>query len=77
LVGVFKLPDLLMQSADTPVFKFMEQDVVVAHLTTPKSIALKRMLKYRLFALPVIEDSKKMIGVITFDDVAEEIEKKL
>ena len=77
LVGVFKLPDLLMQTADTPIFKFMEQDVVVAHLTTPKSIALKRMLKYRLFALPVIEDSKKIIGVITFDDVAEEIEEKL
>lgn len=77
LVGVFKITDLLLQPGDTQVFKFMEQDVVVAHLTTPQEIALKRMLKYRLYALPVIEDSKKMIGVVTFDDMVEEVEKKL
>ena len=38
----------------------MEQDVVVAHLTTPQEIALKRMLKYKLYALPVIEDNQKI-----------------
>lgn len=77
LVGVILLSNLLMQPADTPVFKFMEQDVVVLHLTTPRNIALKRMIKYRLYALPVIEDNKKMIGVVTFDDMMEEMEKKL
>lgn len=77
LVGVFPLSSLLLHEEDMPVFKFMEQDVIVVHLTTPRNIALKRMLKYRLYALPVIEDNKKMIGVVTFDDVAEDIEKKL
>ena len=77
LVGVFELSDVLVQDGDTQVFKFMEQDVVVAHLTTPQEIALKRMLKYKLYALPVIEDSKKMIGVVTFDDMVEDIERKL
>ncbi len=77
LVGVVRLSDLLMQEEDTQIFKFMEQDVVVAHLTTPQEIALKRMLKYKLYALPVIEDNKKMIGLVTFDDMVEEIEKKL
>jgi len=77
LVGVIKLADLLVQDGDSQVFKFMEQDVVVAHLTTPQEIALKRMLKYKLYALPIIEDSKKMIGVVNFDDMIEEIEQKL
>lgn len=77
LVGVIKLADLLVQEGDTQVFKFMEQDVIVAHLTTPQEIALKRMLKYKLYALPVIEDTKKMIGVVTFDDMIEDVEKKL
>lgn len=77
LVGAFKISDLLIEDADTPVFKFMEQDVVVAHLTTPQRIALKRMLKYRLFALPVIEDNKQMIGVVTFDDMMEDLEQKI
>ncbi len=77
LVGVFELHNLLIQQSDTPVYKFMEQDVVVAHLTTPQEIALKRMLKYKLYALPVVGDNKKMIGVVTFDDMIEDIEEKL
>ena len=77
LVGVIKLADLLIQEGDTQVFKFMEQDVVVSHLTTPQEIALKRMLKYKLYALPIIEDTKKMIGVVTFDDMIEDVERKL
>jgi CBS domain-containing protein/sporulation protein YlmC with PRC-barrel domain len=77
LVGVLTLARLITQPSDTPVYKVMEQDVVVCHLTTPKEIALKRMLKYKLYALPVIEDNKKIIGVVTFDDMVEEIMKKL
>lgn len=77
LVGVFELHNLLIQPSDTPVYKFMEQDVVAAHLTTPQEIALKRMLKYKLYALPVVGDNKKMIGVVTFDDMIEDIEEKL
>lgn len=77
LVGVFSLSDLLMKPGDEHVYKFMEQDVVAAHLTTPQEIALKRMLKYKLYALPVIGENKKMIGVITFDDMIEDIEEKL
>ncbi len=77
LVGVVELSDLLMHEGDEQVFKFMEQDVVVAHLTTPQEIALKRMLKYKLYALPIIEDSQKMIGVVTFDDMIEDVVDKL
>ncbi len=77
LVGVVELSDLMMHEGDEQVFKFMEQDVVVAHLTTPQEIALKRMLKYKLYALPIIEDSQKMIGVVTFDDMIEDVVDKL
>ena len=77
LVGVLDLARLLSATSDTPVYKIMEQDVVVSHLTTPREIALKRMLKYKLYALPVIEDSKNIIGVVSFDDMVEEIINKL
>lgn len=77
LVGVIELAKLMMHEGDEQVFKFMEQDVVVAHLTTPQEIALKRMLKYKLYALPIIEDNQKMIGVVTFDDMIEDVVDKL
>lgn len=64
LVGVFNLFELLVQTDDTPIYKFMIQNVVVIHLSTPKEIAFKKMLKYRLGALPVIDNDKTLIGVI-------------
>lgn len=69
LVGVFNLHELLLQDQDTPVYKFMVQHVIVVHLTTPVEIAVKKILKYRLNALPVIDENKKLLGIITFDDL--------
>ena len=77
LVGVIDLYKLITELSDTLIYKIMEQDVVVIHLTTPKEIAVKKLLRYKLFALPVIEDNKKIIGVITYDDLVEDILKKL
>jgi len=76
LVGVFNLHELLLQDFHRPVYKFMIQNVVVVHLTTPEEIALKRMLKYKLSSLPVIDSNKHILGILTFDDVTDEILKK-
>ena len=69
LVGVFSLHILFMQDLDTPVYKFMTQNVIVVHFTTPKEIVIKKMLKYKLYALPVIDEQKHIEGVITLDDL--------
>lgn len=69
LVGVFNPHELLLQPLDTPVYKFMVQNVIIVHLTTPVEIAVKKMFKYKLSALPVIDENKKLLGIITFDDL--------
>lgn len=71
LFGVFDLHDLLLQEPDTPVYRFMIQNVIVLHLTTPAEIALKRMQKYRLSALPVIDKNKNILGLVTATDLIE------
>jgi Mg/Co/Ni transporter MgtE len=55
----------------------MNQNVTVIYLTTPKLIAVKRMLKYKLRAIPVINDHRHIIGMVTFDDAVEPILEKL
>lgn len=77
LVGVFTVHELLIQNADEVVHNFMIQNVVVVHLTTPKELVIKKMIKYKLFALPVIDQQKKILGIITFDDIAETLLKYL
>lgn len=76
LIGVFNLHEMILQKLDTQVYKFMRPDVVVVHLTTPEEIAIKKLLKYRLNALPIIDRDKKMVGVIALDDIAEHILEK-
>ncbi len=73
LTGVFKLAELFRQDPHMVISNFMEQDMIVVHLTTPLDIAIKRMLKYKMYALPVVDANKQMLGIITFNDVAEDI----
>lgn len=77
LQGVFGVTELLAQPTDMPVFKIMEQDVIVIHLSTPKEIAIKKLLKYKLTAIPVIENNKEVIGTVSLDDMVETIIEKL
>ena len=77
LTGVVNLHELLLQSSDTLVYRFMTPSVVVIHLETPVEIAIKKMLKYKVEALPVIDSRKMMVGIVTFDDLAETLLKKL
>ncbi len=71
LVGVFNLHELLLQELNTSVYKFMIQSVVVAHLTTPREIILRIMIKYKLTAIPVIDAEKHILGIVTFDDIGQ------
>jgi magnesium transporter len=71
LVGVISLHELLIHDLDEQIYKFMTQNVIVTHLTTPKEIVLKRMIKYSLQTIPVINDDKQILGIINFDDIAE------
>lgn len=76
LVGVFSLHELIIQDLESPVYKFMTQNVVVIHMTSPLEIVVKKMLKYKLYALPVIDIEKRIQGVVTLDDINNSILKR-
>lgn len=77
LVGVVNLHELLLNNLDTPLYKFMTQNVITVKLTTPEEIAINKMLKYKIQALPVIDKDKHILGIVTLDDVAEFLLKKI
>jgi len=75
LVGVFDLHELLLQSLETPVYRFMTQNLIVVHLNTPLEIVYKKMIKYKLNLLPVIDFKKNILGIVSFDDISENFVK--
>lgn len=70
LVGVFSLHELLLQNLDNVVYRFMNPNVTTVYLSTPESVVLSKLLKYRLYALPVIDPERHVLGLVTFDDVS-------
>lgn len=69
LTGAVSLHEVLREDLDMPLYKFMSQNLVVIHLTTPVEIAMKKFLKYHLTSLPVINQDKRLEGIVNFDDI--------
>jgi len=76
LVGVCNLHELLLQDGDIPMYKFMIPNVVAVYLTTPPEIAMKKMVKYKIYSLPIINDKRQILGVVTIDDLVESMQEK-
>ena len=73
VVGVETLHELLLQKPDMPFYKIMNQNLILGRLTTPKEIALRRMIKYSIYALPIVDENRKLLGVVSLQNVAEDL----
>lgn len=76
LIGACNLHELLIQQEDTPIYKFMSQNLIEAHLKTPLEMIVYKIVKYKLHALPIVDQNKELIGIIPFDSISDIIEAK-
>ncbi|MEK7495164.1 MAG: CBS domain-containing protein [Patescibacteria group bacterium] len=77
LTGVVSLQEILREDPDMPLYKFMTQNLIVIHLTTPVEIAMKKFLKYHLSSLPVTNQEKRLEGIVNFDDITNYILERI
>lgn len=69
LLGAVSLRDLVMAELETPVTEVMRRKpVTVAALDDQEAVA-KRIAKYNLLAVPVLEEDGSVVGFVTVDDV--------
>lgn len=73
VVGVVNLHELLLNKSDAPMYKFMNQNLILGRLTTPKEIILRRMLKYHVYALPIVSENRELLGIVSLEDISEDI----
>lgn len=71
IVGVLNMHELLLQKSDMLLYKVMNQNLVLGRLTTPKEIVLRRLLKYHLYAMPIVDENRNILGVVSLQDIAE------
>jgi magnesium transporter len=77
LVGVVSLRDLILAPTDTQIGGFMKTDVKKVEASLDQEKVAKYIQKYGLLALPVIDESGILLGIITVDDVMEVIEEEV
>ena len=69
LQGVFSLRDLILVDPDIPVRDFMAQDLVCVSPEDEQDEVVRKIMKYNLKALPVVDDHHELKGIVTIDDV--------
>jgi Mg/Co/Ni transporter MgtE len=73
LVGVISLAQVVLAPPETPARDLAEDDIVTALPETGVDECARLIAKYDLFSLPVVDLNGCLLGVVTVDDVLDEI----
>ncbi len=76
LLGVLPLHRLVLSQPETAVSDLMIQDVVTVPVTADQEIAARLVNDLDLLAIPVVDDNRRLLGIITADDVADILEEE-
>lgn len=68
LAGVISLRDLLLARPEEQLAAFMHTDLITVHVRDDQRDVAKKIAKYNLLALPVVDDERKLKGIVTVDD---------
>ena len=76
LIGVSTIRSILQQAPDTPLRSFMTTDVVSVPDSMDQEDVARVVGDYDISAVPVVDASRKLLGVITVDDVIDVIQQE-
>jgi len=73
LAGVLSLRELVLADPEQAVDAVMEDDLVTVAADTEEDEVGRLMMKYNLLAVPVVDDERRLLGIVTLDDALDEI----
>ncbi len=71
ILGKVRLRDLTFNAWSTPIKDVMDHEKLAIRAEEDQEEALRMMLRYDMLALPVIDSSNRLLGIITHDDALE------
>src|SRR6266496_6345133 len=69
LLGAVSLRDLVMAELEKPVTEVMRRRPVTVNALDDQEVVAKKIAKYNLLAVPVLEEDGSVVGFVTVDDV--------
>ena len=74
LIGIVSLRSLVLADGDTLLSDLMNSDVVSVGVYDDQEVVAEAFKKYGYLAIPVVDSEKRIVGIITFDDILDVIE---
>jgi len=76
LEGVISLRDLVVSEPGTLIADIVTKDVITADVEDDQEDVAEMMSKYDLLAMPVVDETGKLLGIVTVDDALDVLEEE-
>lgn len=76
LIGTVSLKDLVLADPDAKVTDVMKPDPSFVSTHADREEAARELREHDLLAIPVVDAEQRLVGIITYDDVADIIEQE-
>jgi len=76
LEGIVSLKELVLASPDAKVEDIMKKDVIYVDTYDDQEEVADVFKKYDFLAVPVVDQEKRLVGIITIDDIVDVIEEE-
>ncbi len=76
LEGIISLKDLVLAPLEKTIEDIMEKDVIYVNTYDDQEEIAEIFKKYDLLSIPVVDREKRLIGIITIDDIFDVIEEE-
>ena len=73
LIGFVTILDLVTADEDATIESIMDTNIIYVYTHEDREDVAKKFSKYDFLAMPVVDNEKRMVGIITFDDVLDVI----
>lgn len=76
LVGVVRLQDLILATPRTLVHELMEDDPVSVRVDEDQEEVARKISRYDVLALPVVDAENRIVGIVTHDDAMDVLQEE-
>lgn len=76
LIGSVNLKDLVINEENISISEIMDTDIMSVETLTDQEEVAKIIKDYDLTSIPVVDSEKKLVGIITIDDIIDIIEEE-
>ncbi len=76
LIGFVSVRTLLVNDDNTKIEDLIEEDVIYVTTTDDQEYVARQFAKYGFLSLPVVDQEKRLVGIVTIDDAVDVLEEE-